>query len=84
MKNRMKPHWDNFISQFKKKDRPEVIQDIISNCVDNLIGNGNQLSATEIAFIALSTHQRIKAVLSERAEMLKQELEETINSVNTL
>lgn len=84
MKNKLTNWTNDFINQFKKKERPDVIQDIISNCVDNLIGNGNQLSATEIAFIALSTHQRIKSLLSERAEMLKEELTETANAINTL
>lgn len=84
MRTQIKTWWTDFMSQFKKKDRSEIVQDIISNTVNSLMENGNQLSASEIAFIVLGTQQRVKQLLSERAEMLRNELTETVESVNTL
>lgn len=84
MKNQIKQMWYNFISDYKKKTRSELIEEITNNCVDNLTKNSNDLTNRELGLISTQTHNRIKSVLIDRAERLKQELEETKLTIDEL
>lgn len=80
----IKNYYNNFIKQFKKPIREEIIEDFISEKVNSIFHSQAEFSNFEIGMIVERIVSSTKDKLSNRKELLDKDLRETINAINSL